>query len=70
MEREKGGLPDVSGGWGDADETRNGTLTGTDDGELALVLDHVDNDPADGASGSSGVGVERGVHGANATVQC
>ena len=60
---------DVTGGRSDADKTSDGALASANHGELALGADVVDHDPANGASGSSNIGVEGGIHGADGAVE-
>ena len=60
---------DVAGGWGDADETGDSTAACTDGAELALVADHVDEDPAENTERGGGVGVEGSDHGTHRGVE-
>lgn len=53
----------------DADEPRDGARARADDGELALVLDVVDGDPAQHAERGRRVGVEAHEHGAHRRVE-
>lgn len=54
---------DVAGGGCDADQTGDGSLAGSDDGETAFGADVVDEHPADRTGGGSDVGVEGSVPG-------
>ena len=60
---------DVAGGRGDADEAGDGALAGADHGELTVVFDVVDQDPADDAGAGGEVGVVGGEHGAHGGVE-
>jgi hypothetical protein len=70
-EADEGGDPDgdVTRRGGDTNKTSDGTLASTDKAELALVLDEVNQNPAENTSGSSGVGVEGSHHGTDGTVE-
>lgn len=71
-EADNSGQPraNVAGSRSNTHKSSNDTLTGTNDTEATLVLDVVDEHPADRASRGSRVGVECGQHGTDAAVQC
>ena len=50
-------------------QTGDGTLAGTDDGELALVPDIVNEHPAEHTKAGCSVRVESGPHGTNGSVE-
>lgn len=52
----------VASGRGNTDQASDGTLTGTNNAEAPLVLDVINDAPADNASRGSGVGVEDDQH--------
>lgn len=70
-EPDHGGQPygDVACCRRDADEASDAALTGADEGDAAAVTHHVYAHPADDAEGGRDVGVEGGVHGADAGVE-
>lgn len=59
----------VAGCWCDADETGNGAAASSNDGELALVSDVIDEDPAEDTGRCGGVGVECSHHGPHRAVE-
>jgi hypothetical protein len=58
----------VTSCWCNANETGNGTAASSDNGELALVSDVVDEDPAENTGRGGSVGVECSHHGPDCTV--
>jgi hypothetical protein len=70
-EANEGSKPDVdiTGSRSDTDETGNGSLAGSGHGELALIADHVDEDPPENTSAGSSVGVEDDVERADGGVE-
>lgn len=70
-ETDDSGQPraNVTGSRSNTHKSSDDTLTGTNNTEATLVLDVVDEHPADGTSRGSRIGVESGQHGTDAAVQ-